>query len=90
MFIKNISLRMEIEYEGDKTNNTHNNGYNNGYNYYCDTPKNDWPENIKNIYSICSEYDRNDNEYNEQYELRIKTNQNNRKCPLCREDKLNI
>ena len=60
------------------------------YNCYCDKPNNNWPENIKKIYSICSEYDRKDFEYLIKQDKKEETSNNIRSCPECRAFKLTI
>ena len=69
------------------SNNQDQEGY---YNCYFDSPKDDWPLNIKEIYSICSEYDRNWYDCNEKEEKIEEENTNLRQCPICRESKLHI
>ena len=54
------------------------------YNCYCNFPNDNWPENIKQIYTQCSDYDRKYYEYNLWYENKIKKNVNIRQCPICR------
>lgn len=55
-----------------------------------ETPPNHCPEDIKNIYSICSNYCKNLLNYYEEEEKLHKNRENLRKCPECRATDLSI
>lgn len=57
---------------------------------YPNNPPDEWPEEIKKLYSSCIEWDRKEYQYNLDLDKKIKNNHNIRSCPLCRETKLNI
>jgi hypothetical protein len=76
----------EIDIEGDIDSNNHREGYN----CYCNSPKEDWPLNIKEMYPICSDYDRRYFEIMKTEDENNRENTNLRKCPICRECKLHI
>ena len=71
----------------DRDSNNHQEGY---YNCYCNNPPADWPLNIKEIYSICRDYDINYYECHCEEEKQQEENTNLRQCPICRESKLHI
>lgn len=77
----------ELEYSSNKDNNYHDEGC---YNHYCDKPKEDWPLNIKKIYSICNDYDRREEECMLEEDRREDVNSNIRQCPICRKCELHI
>lgn len=54
--------------------------------WYFDYPLDNWPEDIKAIYSECRRYDKNI----VVYERKLNNNTNNRSCPVCNEIKLKI
>ena len=61
--------------------NNHPEGF---YNCYCDNPKDEWPLKIKEIYTICSDYDRLESKCFAEEEEIVQ------QCPICRESKLHI
>ena len=67
-----------------------NNHQENTYNCYCGKANDEWPLNIKEIYSICSDYDRKWFLLHDEYERKKEENTNLKQCPICRESKLHI
>lgn len=74
----------------DLENKYYNNHQQGSYNCYCDYPEDEWPTNIKEIYYICSDYDRKYFDCMLEEDRRETEAINLKKCPICRECKLHI
>ena len=61
-----------------------------GYNCYVLQPPDGWPDEIINLYDVCSLYDRQLTEYYNDMDESINESENLRACNICRERELKI